>query len=245
VLDPRAPEPDELVPLTASGGEEIDRERDARSLLSARAAELRGLAPRQDVVVAHGEPWKAIVEEAERGDVDLVVVGTHDRTGPSRWLLGSVAEKVVRECACPVLTVRGDGHGALRRENARVEPGEQPYERHDSTVIKIDSARSPRGAQGQKYLAGGVRVAMRLWEHEAPGDSPESERDYEVVGYVLGGEAELHIEGQVVRLEPGDSYVVPRRARHHYRVLAPFSAIEATSPPGVIHGRDEQRSAKG
>lgn len=80
---------------------------------------------------------------------------------------------------------------------------------------------------------------MRLWEHEAPGDSPESERDYEVVGYVLNGRAELHIEGQVVRLDPGDSYVVPRHARHHYHVISPFTVIEATSPPSAVHGRDE------
>ncbi|AKV00608.1 hypothetical protein AKJ09_07271 [Labilithrix luteola] len=66
-----------------------------------------------------------------------------------------------------------------------------------------------------------------------------SERDYEVVGYVLSGRAELHIEGQVVRLDPGDSYVVPRHARHHYHVIAPFTVIEATSPPSAVHGRDE------
>ncbi len=109
---------------------------------------------------------------------------------------------------------------------------------HDTTVIKIDSTHSPRGAQGQRYLASGVRVSMRLWEREPVGEMPDTARDYEVVGYVLSGTAELHVEGQTVRLEPGDSWVVPRGARHHYRVLTAFTAIEATSPPAAVHGRD-------
>jgi quercetin dioxygenase-like cupin family protein len=108
----------------------------------------------------------------------------------------------------------------------------------DTTVTKIDSRYSPRGPEGEKYLASGVRVSMRLWTEEEPGTHPESTRDYEVVGYVLVGRAELHLEGQVVRLDVGDSYVVPRGARHHYRILESFTAVEATSPPAHVHGRD-------
>lgn len=108
----------------------------------------------------------------------------------------------------------------------------------DTTVIKIDSTHSPRGDGGLTYLASGVRLAMRRWD-EDPGElTEEHTRDYEVIGYVITGRAELHTEGQMVRLEPGDSYVVPRGARHAYRVLEPFSAIEATSPPFHVHGRD-------
>ena len=55
---------------------------------------------------------------------------------------------------------------------------------------------------------------------------------------MLRGRAELHIEGQLVILRPGDSYVVPRGARHHYSILEPFTAVEATSPPAHVHGRD-------
>lgn len=114
---------------------------------------------------------------------------------------------------------------------------------HDTSVVKLDSSRSPRGAMGEKYLACGVRVSMRLWDAEPANTEEEarlgeSERDYEVVGYVVSGTALLHIEGQVVRLEPGSSYVVPRGARHFYHVLEPFTAVEATSPPAHVHGRD-------
>jgi quercetin dioxygenase-like cupin family protein len=40
-------------------------------------------------------------------------------------------------------------------------------------------------------------------------------------------------------LEPGDSWVVPKGASHSYRILEPFTAVEATCPPAAVHGRDE------
>jgi nucleotide-binding universal stress UspA family protein len=57
-----------------------------------------------------GTPSRQIVEHAHDHDVDLVVMGTHDRGGINRLLLGSVAERVVRTANVPVLTLRvGDG----------------------------------------------------------------------------------------------------------------------------------------
>ena len=55
-----------------------------------------------------GVPWAAIIKAAEH-DIDLIVVGTHGRTGLARILIGSVAEKVIRHAPCPVLVVRPDG----------------------------------------------------------------------------------------------------------------------------------------
>jgi nucleotide-binding universal stress UspA family protein len=56
-----------------------------------------------------GAPWHTIVEVARAGSYDLVVIGTHGRTGLPRVLLGSVAENVVRHAHCPVLSVRPEG----------------------------------------------------------------------------------------------------------------------------------------
>jgi universal stress protein A len=69
-------------------------------------AEEMGVKAVSTQVVA-GVPWQMIVEalEADRG-YDLVVMGTHGRTGLSRLLLGSVAENVVRHAPCAVLVVR-------------------------------------------------------------------------------------------------------------------------------------------
>ena len=110
----------------------------------------------------------------------------------------------------------------------------------DTTVTKVDSQHSPQGEMGQKYLASGKSVAMRLWDKEQPGEpKPAQARDYETVGYVLSGKAELHLEGQMVTLETGDSWCVPQGASHTYKILEEFSAIEATSPPAHAHARDE------
>ena len=110
----------------------------------------------------------------------------------------------------------------------------------ETTVKKVSGAHSPRGEMGQKYLASGKRVAMRLWEAESGGaEKAPSRREYETVGYVISGRAELHIEGQKVTLEPGDSWLVPSGAEHRYAILEPFTAVAATSPPAQVHGRDE------
>lgn len=111
----------------------------------------------------------------------------------------------------------------------------------DTTVKKIDSTQSPTGPEGQKYLASGTRVAMRLWEDEPPGEpKPTAQRDYETVGYVIRGRAELHSEGQMVVLNAGDSWAVPANASHTYKILENFTAVEATSPPAHVHGRDDR-----
>jgi nucleotide-binding universal stress UspA family protein len=55
-----------------------------------------------------GLPWAQIVEASGDPVFDLIVVGTHGRTGLSRFLLGSVAEKVVRHAPCSVLVARGE-----------------------------------------------------------------------------------------------------------------------------------------
>lgn len=110
----------------------------------------------------------------------------------------------------------------------------------DTTVTKVSSAHSPTGDQGEVYLASGKRVSMRMWRDEPPSQGkPGSKHDYEVVGYVISGRAELEIEGQTVRLEPGDSWVVPAGSQHTYHILETFTAVEATAPPAQVHGREQ------
>ncbi|KAB1196574.1 MULTISPECIES: universal stress protein [Haloferax] len=63
-----------------------------------------------ETTVAEGTPESEILEFADRDDIDLVVMGTHGRSGLDRYLIGSVAERVVRSSPVPVLTVRHDGN---------------------------------------------------------------------------------------------------------------------------------------
>lgn len=114
----------------------------------------------------------------------------------------------------------------------------------DRTVVKVGATRAPKGPEGQRYLAAGSGLSMRLWMKEPPdATKAPSRRDYETVGFVIAGRAELSIEGQVIRLEPGESWIVPKGARHSYRILEPFTAVEATHPPAEVHGRDHPPAA--
>ena len=76
-----------------------------------------------DVPVEHrlleGDPARVIVRLAAESGCDLVVMGTHGRTGLSRLLLGSVAEEVVRRASCPVVTVRPPRSSRTAAEPAR------------------------------------------------------------------------------------------------------------------------------
>jgi quercetin dioxygenase-like cupin family protein len=110
----------------------------------------------------------------------------------------------------------------------------------DTTVTKVSGAQAPTGEQGEVYLASGKRVSMRMWRDEQPNrNKPPRSHEYEVVGYVISGRAELEIDGQTVRLEPGDSWVVPAGAEHTYRILETFTAVEATAPPARVQGREQ------
>ncbi len=57
-----------------------------------------------------GSPFVEIVRYARDCEIDLIVMGSHGRSGLVHVLLGSVAERVVRKAPCPVLTVRPEGH---------------------------------------------------------------------------------------------------------------------------------------
>lgn len=61
------------------------------------------------IVFKEGEPFIEIIQRAKKDSVDLIVMGTHGRTGLDHVLFGSTAEKVVRKSPCPVLTVRLPG----------------------------------------------------------------------------------------------------------------------------------------
>jgi len=59
-----------------------------------------------ETAVVTGRPAHTLVEHAKEGGFDLIVMGTHGRTGLAHVVMGSVAERVVRKAPCPVLTVR-------------------------------------------------------------------------------------------------------------------------------------------
>ena len=95
------------------------------------------------------------------------------------------------------------------------------------------------GEMGQQYLAAGKQVALRRWEESACEFGEPRCREYETVGYVLSGSLELDLDGETVKLQSGESWLVPEGATHRYRILEDLVAIEATSPPARFNDRDE------
>lgn len=75
--------------------------------------EVPGADVRAERRLVEGDPAAEIRRVAQEIDASLIVLGTHGRTGLSRLLMGSVAEQVMREAACPVLTVTAPFPGAV------------------------------------------------------------------------------------------------------------------------------------
>jgi len=78
----------------------------ASKRLEALVSEVRKRSPGVRSWLREGMPVEQILNAARETTADLIVIGTHGRTGLPHVLLGSVAERVVRGAACPVLTVR-------------------------------------------------------------------------------------------------------------------------------------------
>jgi nucleotide-binding universal stress UspA family protein len=86
---------------------------EVRGKLTTLAAAVNDLPVELRVIA--GEPGPAIVQAAQEAQADLIVMGTHGRSGLARLLMGSVAEYVLRHAPCPVLTIK-PGHSAALKE---------------------------------------------------------------------------------------------------------------------------------
>jgi nucleotide-binding universal stress UspA family protein len=87
-------------------------EQHARDGLEALAADLGLPEDRIRTILEHGDPASTIVDHAADEGADLVVLASHGRSGLERFLLGSVAEKVIRTAPCPVFVTKTFGRSA-------------------------------------------------------------------------------------------------------------------------------------
>jgi len=97
-LEPR------LVESTGQALRRVDDE--LKTYLEGKAQPLRDKGLTVETVVRFGDPTKEIIDYAKTHDIDMIVMATHGRTGPSRTLLGSVAGRVLASGVKPVLMVR-------------------------------------------------------------------------------------------------------------------------------------------
>ena len=93
--------------VTVVEGHTVDAlELEGEDIVEEAAKTLDTLGNSYETDIVQGNPAPTVVEYAERYDQDLIVIATHGREGLSRYLIGSVSEKVVRLSSVPVLTVR-------------------------------------------------------------------------------------------------------------------------------------------
>ena len=101
----------QMTPLSTVGAEYgmpdliVAIEDAARAQLADEMKRVSAVVPQVESELRSGVAWEQIVEAATRHSADLLIVGTHGRTGLRHVFLGSVAEKVVRTSPVPVLTI--------------------------------------------------------------------------------------------------------------------------------------------
>ncbi len=110
VVEPvAAATPGTVAPPVTLGGTDLSQSQ--REAIEQAREELRKVVPADPAIrfehrVTEGPASDGILDLAKQEQADVIVMGTHGRTGVKRLLMGSVAEKIVRHAQCPVLTMR-------------------------------------------------------------------------------------------------------------------------------------------
>jgi nucleotide-binding universal stress UspA family protein len=105
-------------PEASAGGDRMkEMTEQGHSYLSAylkqQVERVQAMGCAADYVIRQGRPAEEVLEEVHIGDVDLVVIATHGRTGIERFRLGSIADKIVRASECPTLVIGPNVHNDL------------------------------------------------------------------------------------------------------------------------------------
>ncbi len=207
---------------------------------------LGGAAP-VEVRAIEALPADGIRQVAGETDADLIVMGTHGRGGLNRWMLGSVAERVLRESTVPVLTVRSAPHEPVRHVLCAVHDTELSRRAlsfaagvgacFDATVTVLH-VREASGTRSVSDLCGWISAEERsrcvIRELIRHGDPAEeivklaAEEPYDLV--VLGAERRRFFEGMLL------GTTTLRTVRH-----APCPVLTVGSGPAVWdHAQDRQ-----
>jgi len=175
--------------------------------------------------VRHGAVWKNLAGIVEENAIDMIVVGTHGRTGLGKLLLGSVAEDILRHAVCPVLTVgpKVAGHAKLPALQERA---------HDVAPVDLDlrhivfatnfAPNAKRASAAAVFLAGEFHARLTLL--------------HVLEQYAELGSEPAPIEESLRRL----SDLIPAEANLRY---APEKAIEFGSPSEQILKITSQQDA--
>jgi nucleotide-binding universal stress UspA family protein len=213
--------------VTVVEGETVDAlARKGETVVEEAAEALESLGVPYNTDVVQGNPAPTIVDYAERYDLDLVVMPTHGREGVSRYLIGSVSEKVVRLSTVPVLTVRMEADETLAF----------PYE---TVLVPTDgSAAATHAAEHVVSLAAALDAtvhALSVVDDRALGPDVRS-----TVAATAGEEAAADAVEAVVSMadEAGD---VVRHVEHGSPVEVILDTVESNDVHAVGMGTTGRR----
>src|SRR5579863_5449826 len=132
-----------------------DAHTEAKEKLDEIAGRLEGIPQRS--YVRHGQVWRNLNSIIEDNHVDMIVLGTHGRTGLGKLLLGSVAEDILRHAPCPVLTVGPKVSG-------RAKLPAFPKRGHDVAPLELELAQIVFATDFAPGAAGMAQRAVKLAE---------------------------------------------------------------------------------
>ncbi len=167
--------------------------------------------------LAEGDPAEEILRLTEALRCDLVVMGTHGKTGLGRFLTGSVAEEVLRKAVCPVLVVRTPLRarpGALTEATAN--PGELIDARPLGTALASAHTRTLLRTAAVEVVRLIVRAGQEVPQHKAKG---------ELIVQCLEGRVSFTALGKTQMLEAGKLVSLPAGEPHFLKGIEDASLL--------------------
>jgi nucleotide-binding universal stress UspA family protein/quercetin dioxygenase-like cupin family protein len=173
--------------------------------------------------LAEGDPAEEILRLAEALHANLVVLGTHGRTGLGRFLTGSVAEEVLRKSLCPVLVVKTPIQAAPDTEvEATANPGDKIDARPLGAALATAHTRTLVRTSSVEVVRLIVRAGQEVPQHKANG---------ELIVHCLEGRVTLTALGKTQTLEAGELLDLPAGEPHALNGIEDASLLLAVVAP--------------
>jgi quercetin dioxygenase-like cupin family protein len=167
--------------------------------------------------VAEGDAADEILRLAASVQCDLIVMGTHGRTGLGRLLTGSVAEEVLRKAGCPVMVVRVPFHPThVAEAEATGLPGDLVDVRPLGSALAAAHARTLYRTGAVEIVRLIVRKGQEIPQHKSKG---------EIIVHCLEGRVEITALGKTLILEAGTLLALPATEPHALKGLEDASLL--------------------
>lgn len=173
--------------------------------------------------LAEGDPATEVLRLAEAARCDLIVLGTHGRTGLGRLLTGSVAEEVLRKADCPVLVVKAPLRAAKDQEaEATASPGDVINVRPLGPALASAQTRSLLRTGAVEVVRLRVRAGEEIPRHTGKG---------EILVQCLEGRVAVTALGKTETLESGTLLVLPAGEPHRIQGIEDASLLLTALAP--------------